>query len=39
MSKKTEIISRSNRKDGEATKARIIECAGRLFAENGYDEY
>lgn len=37
MSKKTEIISRSNRKDGEATKTRIIECAGRLFAENGYD--
>lgn len=27
---------RSSREDGEATKARIIEAAGRLFAERGY---
>lgn len=28
--------ARSRREDGEATKARIIETAGRLFAERGY---
>ena len=25
------------RKDGEETKKKIINCAGRLFAEKGYD--
>lgn len=29
--------SRSGREDGEATRARIIDTAGRLFAEKGYD--
>lgn len=30
--------SRSRREDGESTKARIIEAAGKLFAEYGYAE-
>lgn len=29
---------RANREDGDATKARIIEAAGRLIAEHGYAE-
>lgn len=29
---------RTNREDGEETKARIIEAAGRLFAERGFSE-
>lgn len=32
------ISSRTPREDGEATKAKIIETAGQLFAENGYAE-
>lgn len=30
------ISSRGNREDGDATKARIIEAAGRMFAKHGY---
>jgi len=29
---------RSSRSDGEVTRARIIDIAGRLFAQNGYGE-
>lgn len=32
------ISARSSREDGDATKTRIIDAAGRLFAERGYAE-
>lgn len=30
-------IKKSTREDGEETKARLIECAGRLIADQGFD--
>lgn len=32
------VVTRAPREDGEATRARIIDTAGRLFAEKGYAE-
>lgn len=34
----TRISNRSNREDGDITKARIIDAAGQLCADNGYPE-
>ena len=30
-------IKKNTREDGEETKARLIECAGRLIADQGFD--
>lgn len=36
MKKPNENVKTNARKDGEATKALIVECAGRLIAEHGF---